>query len=65
MPKKVYVKKENCIGCGVCTAIAPAVFALDEDGLAENVLGEIPEDLMASVEEAAASCPTQAIIIED
>ena len=40
---KSTVDKSVCIGCGVCTAIASAVFAIGADGLAENVLGdEVP-----------------------
>lgn len=62
---KVIVKKEACIGCGICMAMAASVFAFGADGLAENVLGEeVNADLVASCEEAAASCPTQAIVVE-
>ena len=51
MAKTAKVIKESCIGCGVCTAIASAVFGFGADGLAENVLGtEVPADLEASVE---------------
>lgn len=62
MAKKFTVKKDTCIGCGVCTGIAAAVFAMGSDGLAENVLGEeVPDDLVAAAEEAKSSCPVQAI----
>ena len=46
--KKARVKKDACIGCGLCTSIASSVFAFGDDRLAENVLGneaEIPEEL--------------------
>lgn len=65
MAVKYYVKKELCIGCGVCTAIASQVFAFDNDGLAEEILDEVPEDLIPSAEEALVSCPTQAIDKEE
>lgn len=52
---------ENCIGCGACTAVCPEVFDLNGDGLAENVLGEVPAELEASAKEAAESCPVGAI----
>ncbi len=62
MAKKFRVKKESCIGCGVCTAVASAVFVMGADGFAENALGEeVPDDLVASAEEAKNSCPVQAI----
>jgi ferredoxin len=52
---------ENCIGCGACTAVCPDVFDLNDDGVAENILGEVPADLEESVKEAAESCPVEAI----
>lgn len=64
MAKKYIVKKENCIGCGVCTAIADAVFALGDDGLADAILSEVPAELVDAAEEAKASCPGQAIECE-
>jgi len=65
--KKAHVKKDACIGCGLCTSIASEVFAFGNDGLAENVLGdntELPEEVQANVQEAADSCPTSAIETE-
>ena len=53
---------ENCIGCGACTAVYPDVFDLNDEGKAENIMGEdIPEDLMDACKEAAESCPVEAI----
>lgn len=52
---------ENCIGCGACTAVCPDVFDLNDDGVAENILGEVSADLEESVKEAAESCPVEAI----
>jgi len=57
----VKVNKDVCIGCGLCAGIAAAVFALGGDGLAENVLGDVPADLAGQVEEAKNSCPVSAI----
>ena len=65
--KKAQVKKDACIGCGLCTSIASEVFAFGDDGLAQNVLGdntELPEEVKNSVQEAADSCPTSAIETE-
>ncbi|MDY4787951.1 MAG: ferredoxin [Bacilli bacterium] len=61
MAKKYTVNKDACIGCGVCTAIADAVFALGEDGLAEAIIDEVPQDLEDAANEALNSCPAQAI----
>ena len=32
---RAYVDQELCIGCGLCTSIAPDVFAMNADGKAE------------------------------
>ena len=55
---------DSCIGCGMCMSICDAVFALNAEGKAEHILGDIPADLEASVEEAAANCPVQAIEVK-
>ncbi|MEG0592799.1 MAG: ferredoxin [Coprobacillus sp.] len=59
-----YIVNENCIGCGACTAVAPEIFDLNADGLAENIIGEVPAELEATAEEAVASCPVAAIVKE-
>lgn len=55
----VKVDKDLCIGCGLCTSLAPSVFEFDDEGKAKVVL----EDADAAAE-AAASCPVQAITVE-
>ena len=67
MAKKFKVS-ESCIGWGACSAVCPEVFELNADGVAENILGdetEIPEDLEASAQEAADSCPVSAIEVTE
>ncbi len=67
MGKKTKVNQETCIGCAACTSICPSVFDMNSNGLAENILGdstELPDDFVAEVEEAAASCPVNAIEVE-
>lgn len=60
---KVTINKDLCIGCGACTGIASDVFAFADDGKAE-VVAEVTADNEASVEEAVAGCPVQAIEAE-
>lgn len=63
--KKAVVKKDVCIGCGLCTSIASEVFGFSDDGLAENILGEeVPAGSEDAVKESAESCPVGAIEIE-
>lgn len=60
----MYKVNENCIGCGACTAVCPDVFDLNAEGLAENIIGEVPAELEADAQEAANSCPVGAIVNE-
>ncbi len=59
MPK-ANVDKSLCIGCGACAAIHPEIFEIGDDGLAEGV----NEGEEAAINEAAESCPVQAITAE-
>lgn len=54
----------NCIGCGMCTDICKEIFKLNENGLAEAVVPEVPSDLEDKVQQAAASCPVNAIDVD-
>ena len=65
MAKKLCVNKDACIGCGLCTAIADQVFTFGDDGKAETIIDEIPEDLEEAAMEALNSCPAQAISEEE
>lgn len=60
---RIRVDRDLCIGAASCVALAPEIFQLDNDGIAiiTNADGATVEALL----EAAKSCPTNAIIIED
>lgn len=62
---KAKVSKDACIGCGACQAIAPNVFELGDEGLAEVITDEIKKEIEDDVQDAADSCPTSAIEIEN
>ena len=61
---KAIVKNDACIGCGACASIEPAVFEINDEGLANVKGADIPEDKVSSASEAAESCPTGAIVVE-
>lgn len=72
---RIRVDRELCIGAASCVALLPEVFELDEDGKALIISKDgktsewtdyekIPMDANLILE-AARSCPTNAIIIED
>ena len=72
---KVKVNKDACIGCGACASICPDVFELKDEGLSEVKVEEenkekeefvsVKEELQDEVRDAADSCPTGAIEINE
>ena len=63
MARKLYVDEEECIGCGLCSEIAPGVFQLSDDGVAGvKASGEEYSD---SIQEAQKECPVECIHWEE
>lgn len=60
---KVEVIRSKCISAGSCEAVAPGVFALDEEGIAIVISQDGNSDDEKLL--AAQSCPTDAIIVTD
>lgn len=60
---KIKVINEQCISAATCIIEAPNTFDLDEDGVA--FVKETTWDDAVTIYEAARSCPTTAIVIED
>lgn len=61
---KAFVDKDTCIGCGLCPSICPDVFAMDDDGKAKAIVDSVPDELEDDADEAASSCPVEAITVE-
>lgn len=60
---KARVDQDKCIGCGLCTSLAEAIFAFNDDGKV-SVVADVTADDEEAVQNAAASCPVQAIEVE-
>lgn len=60
---KVRVDRDLCISLGNCIAVAPTVFAFDDESKAIVLDPSSVDD--NTVLEAAESCPVDAIIVED
>jgi ferredoxin len=56
----VILDVERCCGYGDCALLAPEVFSMGS-AVAEVVLAEVPDELLAATREAAAACPVAAI----
>ena len=62
---KVKVNRDSCIGCGACAAICDEVFEIDDEGLSVDKTEDVQEDKKQEVQDAADSCPTGAIEVEE
>lgn len=62
---KIKVNRDSCIGCGACAAICDEVFEIDDEGLSVAKTEEVEEDKKQEVQDAADSCPTGAIEVEE
>lgn len=61
---KAYVERYGCIGCGLCSDTCPAVFRMDDEGLAEVYQTPIPSEEEKVARQAADNCPVSVIMIE-
>ena len=61
---KANVDRDTCIGCGVCPAVCPEVFEMDDEGLSHVIVDTVPQDCEGEAKEAEESCPVNAITVE-
>lgn len=59
----VHIDHDLCTGDGICEEICPEIFEVREDGLAYVRDDDVPADLEDAVREAAAQCPSEAIVV--
>ena len=56
---------DACQGYANCVDAAPDVYDIDDDGVVVLLKEEIADDERPRIEEAARSCPVNALIIEE
>lgn len=61
---RVVVDRGSCCGYGLCAAICPEVYKLDEGGLVYVDSELIPAELEESAREGAVACPAEALKVE-
>ena len=61
---RVHVMEDRCEGHGLCEEAAPAVFELDEDGVARVLHDPVPDDLSRQAEAGVRVCPVAALTIQ-
>jgi|WetSurMetagenome_2_1015567.scaffolds.fasta_scaffold01680_9 ferredoxin len=58
------VKKDLCIGCGLCVDTCPEVFVMDdESNVAKTVVDRVPAEIKDKCRDAATNCPVEAIAV--
>ena len=60
---KVTIDTAKCAGHARCNAVAPDVYALDDDGYALPYDGEVPPELEDQARKGAEACPERAITV--
>ncbi|MFE2556366.1 ferredoxin [Streptomyces sp. NPDC055103] len=66
MTRTLSVDRRECGGSGLCAAVAPALFRLDDEGFAEVLkTGLSDPDEIAEAEGVISCCPMEAIGLTD
>jgi ferredoxin len=58
---KAKVDPNLCIGCGICEQVCPAVFKMNDEGIAVAIEGEIDTMWEEDTVSAKEQCPVEAI----
>jgi ferredoxin len=62
---KIRLDAERCTGHGRCYALAPDVFAADDYGHCELLVGEVDGPLLEQARTGVENCPERALALED
>ncbi|KJS19329.1 MAG: hypothetical protein VR72_19065 [Clostridiaceae bacterium BRH_c20a] len=63
---KVFIDQDLCIGCEACPELCPELFDMYPNcDFAYALTEEVPSELEKCAQEAAQTCPVQAILIKD
>lgn len=60
---KVQVDTNRCQGTAMCLAVAPELFTIQPNGIAEVLMDEVGPELATLAEDAVLSCPASALAI--
>jgi ferredoxin len=61
---RIILDRAKCTGIGICEALAPTVFEVDDDGELIMLSSEVPEGAQDEVTQAVEGCPTLALRLE-
>lgn len=57
------VEQKTCIRCGLCPTLCPEVFSMEDGESAHAITDPVPDELRLAVQDAANSCPVDAIAV--
>ncbi|PKM72985.1 MAG: ferredoxin [Firmicutes bacterium HGW-Firmicutes-16] len=61
---KAFIERSGCISCGLCVETCPEVFQMADDGLAEVIVEEVPNENEDHAVEARDGCPVSVISVD-
>ncbi len=61
---KIRIDPDLCTGHGRCYALAPALFAADDDGNGVVIDEQVPPDRETDARRAVSSCPERAVVLD-
>jgi ferredoxin len=61
---RIVVERGNCCGYGLCAAICPEIYKLDEGGLVYVESELVPAGMEEAAREGAEACPAEALKVE-
>ena len=56
-----YFVNSSCVGCGLCEGTCPEVFHMTDEGVAEAIQEDVPEECLGTAADAQSGCPAAAI----
>lgn len=60
----IVIERSRCCGYGLCAAVCPEIYKLDENGIVFIDSEFVPAGLEEAAIEGAASCPAEAIMVQ-
>ena len=65
--KGIYIMRvtieDTCTACGLCVDTCPDVFEMGDDTAEVIIASEVPAEFEDAVQQAAADCPVEAIVV--
>lgn len=61
---RIVADRSRCCGYGLCAAICPQIYKIDEGGLVFLESEFVSQEFETEAREGAAACPAEALLIE-